>query len=493
MEDDDEFLAAIEARIGTTLNGKYTLKALLGVGGMAAVYLAIHRTGRRCAIKMLHKGGSATDTQIKRFRREAYAANALEHPGIVEIQDDDISEDGAPFLVMELLRGRTLSDDIESGGILSEELAFNYLDQCHDALGAAHAAGIFHRDIKPDNIFLLETGRIKLLDFGIATLHEDVAGLTVKTEYGTLMGTPGFMAPEQARGRWDEVDGQSDIWALSATFFQLVSGQTVHEATTRNEALGLAMVTPARSLRTVSPQASSQLVTILDRALPFEKKDRFADAYEMQVAVRDAAQELGIVLRPSFRPLSGPRVGSSPHRDPSSSTLTQGGALSVNTSAATELGSVPPKGKRSVMAATGVGLTMLVLGAVAALTSGGGDVEGDGAAAAASAVELPVPTGRQAVEVLPTPAVSPVPSVSAPVPSAEDHELKAPTRKPIVLPAPTLKKPAIVPKPKRVSVKRKPVATFRKPQTRPKAAPPPQPKTVPVTAPAARDPLDIRW
>ncbi|NRA35058.1 MAG: serine/threonine protein kinase [Polyangiaceae bacterium] len=118
-------------------------------------------------------------------------------------------------LVMDLLEGASLGDIDDT---LPPHVAIRYLDYCLDALGAAHDAGIVHRDIKPDNILLTLQGNIKLLDVGIATLREHIAGITVVTKEGYVMGTPGYMAPEQARGHWDQVDRQSDIWALGATF-----------------------------------------------------------------------------------------------------------------------------------------------------------------------------------------------------------------------------------------------------------------------------------
>lgn len=290
-EAEDPLLQECQARVGSLLAGKWTLEALIGVGGMAAVYAARHRNGATAAIKMLH-GELAGHAELRqRFLREAYIANKVEHVGSVKVLDDDTTERGEPYLVMELLRGASVEDHAaRSGGRLPLAHVLNIVDQTLAVLEVAHRVGIVHRDLKPDNLFLTEEGVVKVLDFGIARLRDTAD--TKKTATGMLMGTPAFMAPEQALGRWQSVDGRTDLWAVGAIVFSLLSGRSVHEGETANEMLVQAATRPAPSLARVV-QVPQPLVEFVDKALAFEQDRRFADAHEMRVALRAAVQGIG--------------------------------------------------------------------------------------------------------------------------------------------------------------------------------------------------------
>lgn len=281
-----------ERRVGTTVHGKYTIERVLGVGGMATVYLAVHRNGHRVALKMLHAEVAADSDMRARFVREGYAANAIDHPGVVRVLDDDETDDGAAFLVMELLDGETLQTRARrSGGRLLEREVLALAHQLLGALAAAHARGILHRDVKPENLFLTKTGALKVLDFGIARIEGGLSG-SEPTRTGRAMGTPAFMSPEQAFGKAREIDARSDLWSAGATMFMLLSGKHVHEAENAAEMLVYAATKPARSLGSVGADVSAQTVALVDRALAFEKKDRWASATEMQGAVAEAYAEL---------------------------------------------------------------------------------------------------------------------------------------------------------------------------------------------------------
>jgi serine/threonine protein kinase len=258
---------------------------------MAAVYAATHRNGKRVALKMLHTELS-TNTEVRqRFVDEGYAANRVGHPGAVSVIDDDVAEDGSAFLVMDLLEGETLETRLQRRGKIWPGELLPIIDALLDVLASAHDRGIVHRDIKPDNIFMTREGEVKLLDFGIARMIEP--GRPRTTQSGATMGTPAFMPPEQARGRWDQLDGRTDLWAVGATMFIQLTGRQVHQAETPNEELLLAMTTPAPSLGEVGPHLPKPLIEVVDRALAFEQDDRWPNARAMRAAIRTVQALLG--------------------------------------------------------------------------------------------------------------------------------------------------------------------------------------------------------
>jgi serine/threonine-protein kinase len=255
-EPQDTLAVTAQQRVGQVLNGKWRLDQLLGVGGMAAVYAATHRNGNRVAVKMLHPHCVANDAIRSRFQREGYVANMIDHVGAVRVLDDDRSEDGGVFLVMELLEGETLEERIKRRGRLPAEEALGIVYHLLETLAVAHGKGVVHRDIKLDNVFITRAGEVKVLDFGIARLAEaSWQNSADRTRTNATMGTPAFMAPEQALGRSSEVDAKTDLWAVGATLFKLLTARNVHEATTINEQLVNAATKPAPPLRSVLPGA----------------------------------------------------------------------------------------------------------------------------------------------------------------------------------------------------------------------------------------------
>jgi serine/threonine protein kinase len=265
------------------LNAKWRLDAVLGVGGMGAVYAATHRNGHRAAIKVLHQSLSSHPEARERFLREGRIANAVQHAARVAILDDDESDEGEAFLVMELLEGETLWSRLERKGHLDDGSVLEIFDTVLDLLVKCHAAQILHRDLKPDNIFLTRDGQVKVLDFGVARLRES---RVVATREGTALGTPSFMSPEQARGRHSELDGRSDVFSVGACMYMALTGEMLHASRNPMESLVFAGTRPAPSVALAGPSLSRDVVALVDRAIAFERDARYADAHAMLVELR---------------------------------------------------------------------------------------------------------------------------------------------------------------------------------------------------------------
>ena len=280
------------ARVGEILNDKWKLERLLGIGGMGAVYAGLHRNGARAAVKVLHHCHAKHEDVRGRFLREGYAANRVEHPSVVKVLDDDIvaggPDDGTAYLVMELLVGESLEGWTHRGLAVTERDFLMVADVVLEVLEVAHNSGVVHRDIKPDNIFVTRAGvgrdRIKVLDFGLARLLEG-SSMTV---HGIALGTPPFMSPEQAAGCNDEIDGRTDLFALAASGFRLITGRRIHEGSTAVELVQKMGKLAAPRVRTVAPQVSVALARVLDRALEFRRDDRYESAAAMRADVLSA-------------------------------------------------------------------------------------------------------------------------------------------------------------------------------------------------------------
>ncbi|MDI1478849.1 serine/threonine-protein kinase [Polyangium sp. y55x31] len=286
---DDAVSRRAQARVGTVLRAKWRIDRVLGIGGMAAVYEGTHRNGKRGAIKMLHLELSVDPEARARFLREGYVANNVGHAGAVSVLDDDVAEDGSVFVVMELLEGKTVEALAEHRPThrLGITESFRIADQLLDTLAAAHDKGIVHRDLKPENLFLTKDGALKVLDFGIARMREMQSSAKM-TKTGNAMGTPAFMPPEQALGEWNRVDARSDLWAVGASLFTLMTGRHVHEAPTLNQLLLKAMTQPPPPIRTIMPGLPADVAEVIDRSLAFDMNARYQDARSMQAAVRKA-------------------------------------------------------------------------------------------------------------------------------------------------------------------------------------------------------------
>jgi len=217
---------------------QYTIVSKIGEGGMGEVYRARDaKLGRDVAIKVLPASLSENADRLNRFEQEAQAAGALNHPNILSIFHIGTHE-GAPYIVSELLEGETLRERLgthASGVLLPQRKVIDYALQIAKGLAAAHEKGIVHRDIKPDNIFITHDGRVKILDFGIAKLtgnsdgrqsQTEVPTRKVNTDPGTVMGTMGYMSPEQLKGQ--SVDHRSDIFSFGAILYEMLSGKRAY-------------------------------------------------------------------------------------------------------------------------------------------------------------------------------------------------------------------------------------------------------------------------
>src|SRR6185503_11862579 len=223
--------------------GPYEILGQIGAGGMGEVYRAKDpRLGREVAIKVLPASFSQDADRLRRFEQEAKAAGVLNHPNITIVYDIGTQND-APYVVQELLEGETLRSEL-AGGRFSPRKAIDFAMQIAHGLGAAHDKGIVHRDLKPENLFVTKEGRVKILDFGLAKLTQTEAGsgpqsnlptATAGTEPGVVMGTLGYMSPEQIKGK--PADARSDIFSFGAILYEMLSGKRAFHADSAGETM----------------------------------------------------------------------------------------------------------------------------------------------------------------------------------------------------------------------------------------------------------------
>jgi serine/threonine-protein kinase len=273
--------SALQLDVGVVVAEAYEITHLLGKGGMGAVWAARHLRlpGKRVAIKVLL--GSGADAQaLARFKREAEVASRIGHAGIVEVLDFNQLADGTPYQVLEYLAGESLGARLRRGP-LPVETALDYARQIGSALAAAHRAGVVHRDLKPENIFLVPTDaggvvseRVKVLDFGISKIR---GSETVKTQDQVLIGTPQYMAPEQAAGNNASIDARTDLFALGAIVYEMLAGQPAFSGESVVAVIMNVVAGTPTPLATLAPAAPSPVVAAVERALAKKPEDRFAD------------------------------------------------------------------------------------------------------------------------------------------------------------------------------------------------------------------------
>jgi serine/threonine protein kinase/Flp pilus assembly protein TadD len=278
-----------EALIGEHL-GCYRVEAVAGVGGMGVVYLAWdERLGRKVALKLLPQSMVANEAQLRRLKREARTASALNHPNIVTIHD--IGEvDSTHYVATEFIEGTTLRERMTKGPIPPNE-AVDIAAQVASALCVAHRAGIVHRDIKPENIMLRPDGYIKVLDFGIAKLaQQETSGTTtvpclqVATQQSMVLGTTRYMSPEQAMAQ--QVDARSDLWSLGVVLYEMLAGRTPFEGETATDVIAGIFDSEPQPLKYRAPIVPPALQSVVDRSLRKDLAERYQTAEEMLSELR---------------------------------------------------------------------------------------------------------------------------------------------------------------------------------------------------------------
>src|SRR5438876_924187 len=274
----------------TTKLGRYEIRSKLGEGGMGEVYLARDtQLGRDVAVKVLPSTYSDDTDRLHRFEQEACAAGALNHPNILIVHDVG-THDGSPYVVSELLEGKTLRERM-GGTAQPQRKAIDYALQVAHGLAAAHEKGIVHRDLKPDNIFITKDGRVKILDFGIAKLTQaggsqsqtDIPTRRVDTDPGVVMGTVGYMSPEQLKGR--PVDQRSDIFSFGAILYEMLSGRRAFHGQSAAETMSAILKEDPPELSDTNKTVSPALERLVNHCLEKNPEARFHSARDLVFAL----------------------------------------------------------------------------------------------------------------------------------------------------------------------------------------------------------------
>ena len=286
----------LELRAGETI-GSYQILSFISRGGMGEVYLAEDkRLGRRVALKLLPSSFTTNDDRLRRFEQEARAASALNHPNIITIYEIRQAAN-THIIATEFVEGETLRQHLSRSGLTLSE-ALNVAIQIADALSSAHKAGIIHRDIKPENVMLRPDGYVKVLDFGLAKLSEQAAPavaaeaptIQVRTGSGIVIGTAGYMSPEQARGLG--VDHRSDIFSLGAVIYEMIARRKPFEGETPSDTLAAILKTEPPPLSRVAPGVPAELTRIVTKSLRKDREERYQVVKDLWLDLKALKQEL---------------------------------------------------------------------------------------------------------------------------------------------------------------------------------------------------------
>ena len=292
---------------GTQLS-HYEIISRIGAGGMGEVYLAEDsRLHRKVALKILPSEMAANQDRMRRFKQEATAAAALNHPNIAHIYEIGES-DGTNFIAMEFVDGVTLREKIHREKTELKKL-LRYLQHAAEGLAKAHTAGIVHRDLKPDNIMITREGHAKILDFGLAKLIEPqqptginsastgedaTAILQEQSTPGVIMGTVGYMSPEQAQGKTNEIDQRSDIFSFGCILFEAVTGKKPFEGDSIVKSLHSLIYEPAPQIKDLNPSAPADLQRIIRRCLAKDREERYQTVKDVAIELKELRRELEI-------------------------------------------------------------------------------------------------------------------------------------------------------------------------------------------------------
>ncbi len=350
---------------GKLIGQKYRIGDVLGSGGMGTVYEATDiRIGRRVALKRLRYRYTGEETAVLRFHREAQAAGSIGHDNICEVTDIGTAEDGSPYMVMPLLKGHTLGDLLDRDARLPTMRAVDIVSQTLSALQSAHDANIVHRDLKPDNIFITKLGDrddfVKLLDFGISKML-DQDTLSDLTKSGAVIGTPCYMAPEQAAAKKD-LDHRVDVYAMGVILYECLLGQRPFPGESFSEIIVKVLGEPFPAPRTVDPSFPPALERVILTAMARDPSERYSSVGEMRLALEDAAAGTGLVSEYRNSTHTG-AISSRPFTPNSLQETKTPAAIEIET---TRRGSRPPK-NRSFRVYFGLfALLVIAVGAVLA-------------------------------------------------------------------------------------------------------------------------------
>ncbi len=300
--------------VGTTLANTYIIESQLGEGGMGRVYLARHTRidAKRFAIKVLHPEFAQHGEALERFKREAEATALITSPHVIGVHDVGKTPDGRPFIASDFLEGEELADRLARLGQLAPPEAVRIVRQVCSGLAAAHQQGVVHRDVKPENVFLVgpaESSTAKLLDFGISRLTDQSA--KALTQAGVALGTPDFMSPEQARGK--PVDHRSDVYAAGVLLYVAVTGVSPFERDAPQESLMALLTEEAPPPSTFEADLAPGLEAVIQKAMAKEAEHRFQSALELFEALAPFDPTSGVFgVQPPSQAVPSQPVGSQP-------------------------------------------------------------------------------------------------------------------------------------------------------------------------------------
>jgi serine/threonine-protein kinase len=427
------------------LDNRYRIIRLLGEGGMGSVHLAEHvGLNKRVAVKFLHLELAGQDDVVKRFDQEAKVAASIRHKNIIEVYDVGLSADGDPFLVMEYLEGESLASLMKRSGPMDVGAACAVMEPTLLALAAANRQGIIHRDLKPENIFLAhqpdEPPVVKIIDFGLSKITTSSPDMSC-TQTGSILGTPAYMSPEQARGAAN-IDHRADLYSLGTMLFEMLTGALPYSGNNFTEFFAKLLTEEPRAPRDVYPGFPVEAEPILRKALSKSPDERFQSASEMLEALKTLS---GFDKRDERLALLSSSMGKSTF---AAGDLGQGGVPSVGgrrrtVAASTRArrvsnvasraidnpqdatGEVPRRSRNLILAGVVGALLAAVLvlvGAVIFLRKGNGSLVSSpqSKALAEPPIPAPPPAAKLAPPPLPVPApVAAVPAVPAPVQAAQ--------------------------------------------------------------------------